>query len=387
MKEDLARRGHSLYFWLLWCLVLWGSAFLRFYAPDWDQGIAAHPDERFVLGVAQNTSPYANLCMVSPEFPYGHLPVTFLSLVIQLAPQADPLYVARILSGLSGILLVALAGRCGSGLSYSAMAGPLAAGLAAFCPFLIQQAHFYTVDPWAAVFGTLAVLLATRHRWFWSGLSAGLAVACKASAIWIGGFLCVSIAIAIPRCDWIRVGSLYASAFVAGILVGAPWLVLAPLQCWRGPFIQAQLASGRFVFPYTRQYTHTLPWIYPLLQMFLWGMGPTTTVAGAIGFLGTLVKWKNVSRARLLTVVPAALFFIVVAGLRVKYPRYLLPIYPLWIGSATKCFLDLSRILRQSTRRWVSIVILLTVTAIPCIMGIAQVAVYKGVHPWVEASR
>ena len=374
-------------FWILWCLILWTSTVLRFVYPDWDQGIAAHPDERFLLGVAHELPLYANPCEVSPDFPYGQLPVTLISLIVRLAPEADPLYSSRLFSGLGGVLLVVLTGHCGFRLSHSRPGGLLAAVLAAFCPFLIQQAHFYTVDPWAAIFGTLAVLLAMRKRWYLSGGFVGLAVACKASSVWFGVSLGVVMMIVMPTRTRIRSGSLLVSGLLSGLFVGSPWLVLAPLQCWRGPFVQAQLAAGRFTFPYTRQYAQTLPWIYPLVQMFLWGMGPAITMAGCLALGRSAIAAISRHKPYVGAVVPTLLFFIVTGGLSVKYPRYLLPIYPLWIGFATKGFLDIYRSLHGSIEGWGRAGLILVLILPTCILGIAQVSVYAGPHPWMQASR
>jgi hypothetical protein len=374
-------------FWIGWCLVLWTSTVLRLASPDWDQGVAAHPDERFLLGVAHDLSLYANPCEVSPDFPYGQLPVTLISFLVRLVPQADPLYSSRLLSGLGGVLLVALTGHCGFRLSRSRTGGLLAAVLAAFCPFLIQQGHFYTVDPWAAIFCTLAMLLAMKQRWYLSGGFVGLAVACKASSVWFGVSLGVVMMIVRPSRAWTRSGLRLVSGFLSGLFIGSPWLVLAPLQCWRGPFVQAQLASGRFTFPYTRQYAQTLPWIYPFVQMLLWGMGPVITLAGCLTLCRSFADaaWKR--RPYVFAVVPTVLFFVVTGGLYVKYPRYLLPIYPLWIGFAAKGCLDLFRVFYGARRWWGRVGLLLILTLPTCILGIAQASVYTGLHPWVQASR
>jgi hypothetical protein len=379
-------RRHTTYFWIGWCLILWVGAFLRLSHPDWDQGIAAHPDERFILGVAQDMPIYGNPCTVSPDFPYGHFPLSLLSLLVNSAPQADPLYAGRLISGLGGILLVALAGRCGSELSRAPSGGLIAAGLAAFCPLLIQHSHFYTVDPWAAIFGTLAVLSAARFRRFWSGLFVGLALACKASSAWIGVSVGIAIAISAPGQEWIHRGFIFVAGSMLGILLGSPWLLLTPLQCWRGPLVQAQLAAGRFIFPYTRQYVQTTPWVYPFIQMVVWAMGPLPTIIGAVTLVKSIAAWREGRKFKILTFAPV-LFYIAVASLYVKYPRYLLPIYPLWIGAAAKGLLDLCHTLSKRIGRRLCSVGLLVVISLTGIMGIAQASVYRSEHPWLQASR
>ncbi len=375
-----------MHFWVLWCLILLTAALLRLSYPDWDQGVAVHPDERFLLGVAYETPIYSNPCAASPEFPYGHLPVTFISLITKLAPH-DPLYSARLLSGVGGVFLVALTGCCGFRLSRSRAGGLLAGLLAAFCPFFIQQAHFYTVDPWAAIFGTLALLLAMREKWSWSGVFVGLSLACKASSVWIGVSIGVAMMVVTRPCQWMRNGLSFLSGVLAAVFVGSPWLILAPIQCWRGPLVQAQLAAGRFVFPYTQQYARTIPWVYPFTQMFLWSMGAPVTLAGIISLSRLIAAWRETRRPYLIALVAMVFFFVVTSGFYVKYPRYLLAIYPLWIGFAVKGLLDLHHALRSPLQRVGGLGVILTTILITCGLGLAQASVYRGIHPWVEASR
>ncbi len=278
----------ALYRWLWVCLLL-VSVGIRAVSPDWDSGIAAHPDERYLLGVAADAPLYGNICAVAPDFPYGHLPVTLARLLVLSAPRADPLYAARLLSALVGVILVALAGGCGRWLGGRGTA--LVSGtLTAFAPFLVQQAHFFTVDPFAAAFVSGAVLAGCRHRWRWSGALLGLAVACKVSVAVAALPLATAAYLAMSPSDagkggrWRRVGGLLGMTVVAFALA-SPWSLLAPAACWRGPIAQSLMASGRFDFPYTRQYNGTLPYVYPLVQMGLWGLGPTATIFGLLGLV------------------------------------------------------------------------------------------------------
>ncbi|HNT76784.1 MAG TPA: phospholipid carrier-dependent glycosyltransferase, partial [Anaerolineae bacterium] len=174
-------KTYSLRFW--WITLLLGATLLRLPFPDWDGGIAAHPDERFLLGVAQETPLWGDVCAASPDFAYGHLPVYVARLLVLTAPQADPLYAARLLSGLIGVALVALTGAFGRALG-GERAGLLAAAVLMFAPFPIQQARFYTVDPFGAALASGAILAAMRKRWSTAGALTGLALACKASLGW-----------------------------------------------------------------------------------------------------------------------------------------------------------------------------------------------------------
>lgn len=372
--------------WPLWTALLLLAALLYLPFPDWDGGIAAHPDERFLLGVAAATPLFANPCATFPGFPYGHLPVYVARLLVLTAPAVDPLYAARLLSGLVGVLLVAVTGALGRALG-GRWAGLAGAVIITFAPFLIQQARFYTVDPLGALFASLALLLVVRRRWLGAGALAGLAVASKVSLLWVGAPLIFALFVA--RSEGVILGKsalrLFAGA-AAAFTVTSPWALLDPVNCWRGPLIQTGMAAGRFIFPYTQQYAGTLPFVYPLVQMALWGVGPAALL-GLVGLIRALCCWRRLSPAVRVLLVWALLYLLAVGGLYAKFPRYLLPLYPTWAALAGLTLRAPHRSAqRRAVRRLVSLPIgaalLLTV-----LLGLAQFSLYFQPHPWIEASR
>lgn len=361
------------------------AAAARLVAPNWDAGIAAHPDERFLLGAAAATPLLGNPCRTTPDFPYGHLPVMIVRLIVLASGGADPLYAARLLSGLIGVLLVALSGACGRMLG-GWRAATFALWVTALSPGLIQQGHFYTVDPLGAVLAAGSVLAAARARWRWAGVLSGLAIACKASLATSAVALVVALWLAGRRAG-AGAGVRVLLGFVLPCFVAfasvSPWSVATPVACWRGPWMQAMLASGRWVFPYTQQYAGTWPWVYPLVQLALWGLGPVVAVLGAVGLA---MRVGPARRGRLAGARPdlvwGILFFGATAALRVKFPRYLLPLTPWWGAWA-------GRLLwggRRTWAPWVRTTLAMAGAASTALLGIAQVGVYTQIHPWVRAS-
>jgi len=414
----------------LWIILLLLATALRQPAPDWDApapdvrlAIAAHPDERFLLGVAQATPLWGDPCATSPDFPYGHLPVYVARLFVMTAPNTDPLFVTRLFSGLLGVLLVALTGAWGRALAgWRSPAGTwaalLAAALITFAPFPIQQARFYTVDVLGALLASGAVLAATRQRWTLAGALAGLAFACKASLAWCAvvvvmgyGLWVASTKLRVASFEFRvksnekrvtsnqqrvttnkrvppRLPSRESSRSVYRLLsiplafaLASPWALLRPAACWSGPAIQAMMASGRFDFPYTRQYASTLPFLYPLAQMALWGLGPATTLLGIIGVGWVLWHWRRGSFTLRLACVWTLVYFLMTAGLYVKFPRYLLPLYPVWAAWAA---LVCVKVLASPVARRIVGMALLVSTAL---LGWAQVSIYAEPHPWIAASQ
>lgn len=355
--------------WGAWIVLLLLASLARLPAADWDAGIAAHPDERFLLGVAQATPLWGDPCAASPDFPYGHLPVLLGRLLVLAAPSADPLFAARLLSALVGILLVAITGALGRELA-GTRGALVAAAVMALAPFLIQQARFFTVDPWGAAFASAALLVGMRRRWLAAGALAGGAVACKLSLAWVG--LPLLLAAFVGR-RWHGVGRLLAGGALAFALA-APWAILRPVACWRGPLAQAGLVAGRYVVPYTKQYAGTRPFSYPLAQMAGWGLGPAAVLAGGVALGFVVWHWRQLEQPARLLWGWTVLYFVVTAGLYVKFPRYLLPIYPAWAAWA-------AWLVRRSP--W-GRGLLVGLTAL---LGLAQLAIHGQPHPWEVASR
>ena len=365
---------------------------MRFLAPDWDGGIAAHPDERYLLGVGVDVPLGANVCLRAPDFPYGTLPVLLVQLLARCAPGQDPLYAARLASALAGVVAVVLAFGLGRELA-GARGGVLAAAVTTLSPFLIQQAHFYTVDPLGMALVSAAALAAVRRRWSLAGALTGLAVGCKLSLA-IAAIPLIAAAVlsrqrqSHPSARWLADGlgsspARMVSGAVASFLLVSPWSLLTPVACWRGPLIQSLMASGRYEVPYTLQYARTVPYLYPLAQMALWGTGIPATALGLWGLVHWLRAGRSLRRAlRSPAWGLAVIYLLVVGGLSVKFPRYMLPLYPVWAAWAAYTVMR-TPIFGRGSR---SVLTCVTVAAVGAI-GFAQVGIYSQPHPWVVASQ
>jgi hypothetical protein len=71
----------------------------------------------------------------------------------------------------------------------------------------------------------------------------------------------------------------------------------------RGILEEAATQSGQGDLPYTRQYIGTVPVLYQLEQLVLWGMGVIPGLVAVIGFAVALVRspWKRPAEAVLLS--------------------------------------------------------------------------------------
>jgi 4-amino-4-deoxy-L-arabinose transferase-like glycosyltransferase len=106
---------------------------------------------------------------------------------------------------------------------------------------------------------------------------------------------------------------------------------------------QTNMVRGYWRPPYTIQYEHTLPYLYHLKQMLLYTMGWPLFVISAVGVavafvrvilesLDKILRREFLSRPISSEVIPLifmVVFFAATGYFQVKFPRYLMPLYPL----------------------------------------------------------
>ncbi|MEE8389353.1 MAG: glycosyltransferase family 39 protein, partial [Anaerolineae bacterium] len=355
-----------------------------------------HPDERYVVGVAESLRwpDRLNPFDVAPDFAYGHLPLYLLALTGKLAHGVDPLLVGRVLAALFDLGTVVMTFALGRQI-YGENIGLLAAAFVAVMVLHVQQAHFTTADAPLAFFvlGSLlfAVRLAERGRpldaWL-AGVWAGLAMGTKSSAallvLPLGAALLSGPAPAWKSRRWaLRRGLECGAAALATFALTNPFALLEFSTFWRNVEEQSSIVWGVLDVPYTRQFHGTWPYLYPIVQQLRWGMG---WPLGLLAFGGlAYAVWRAVRESPrqaewvlLAWVVPGFAF---VGALYVKFPRYLLPLTPL-LALYAACLLAT---LHQHSRRLASFLtyISLIYTFFHCL---AFVSLYRSPHPWQVAS-
>ena len=414
-------------------LILLAALALRLYGIDWDDGHLFHADERDLLVRvdALELPPASDLGVLldaekSPWNPrwfnYGSFPLYLLKGVqLGLVPMVDlDLFDLRLagravsaLADAATVLVVYLLSlRLSSGQADRRVA-LLAAALTALAVLHIQLSHFYAVDTLL----TLLVLLSLyclvrvvqgggRRWWVLAGLSVGLAVATKASA----APLLAPLALAVPLAAWRHVASEtgqrwetfrtalgnpvrgLALALVVGLLtllVVQPYAFLDWSRFGADFIEQREMVQRIRDYPFTRQYADTLPYLYQIQQLSLFGLGlPVGLMAwgGLLFALGRGVLHRPVVELLLLAWV--APYLLIVGAFPVKFLRYLLPVTPLLLLFGAQMLvaaLDWAKEHRQALALWVRAGILVVIAS-AVLYALAYSSIYSRPHPAVRAA-
>ena len=348
-------------------LALLGFA-LRLYGLNWDQGNSFQPDERQILfhvttlawpvSLAQFLNPAQS--PLNPHFfAYGSFPLYLLALLGSLLSHISPALrsftgltlVGRALSAafdsgtiaLTGWLALLLVRDDTPGRPHAWSVALLAAALVAFTPFQLQLAHFYAVDTLLLFFVMLTIVacvaLVTAERpllWsFIAGTGYGLALATKFSAAPLAVPLLIAIMLRWRRERDIlsALNELLSAALICMVafVVTQPYAILDWQEYSEQILEQGALARGVLDVPYTRQFAGTIPVVYELRNMVVWGMGVTLGLAACVALLWFLWRfWRRAIPASWLVIFSWILVYgAITCSFYVKYMRYMLPLYPL----------------------------------------------------------
>ncbi|MGH9317719.1 MAG: glycosyltransferase family 39 protein [Thermoanaerobaculia bacterium] len=320
---------------------------VRLFRLDWDQHHFFHPDER-AIGFAIDRLSFSPPQLNPHFFAYGSLPLYVIKGVTSLLGNFHAslrgfdasILTGRALSALWGAATAVLIAALGARL-FGRRVGLLAGFLLAATVLHVQNSHFATSDIPLAFWVLLTLNFLVRvlesgnlRHYVGAGLSAGLAIATKFSA------LPLLLPIGITVIDRFRVegkrlrpllsGACAGFALLVAFFIGQPYAVL-DFRAFRNDILeQSRMVRHAGLFPYTNQYVGVPKYLYDLEEMVLWGMGPPLGLAAVAGTIACCLR--TVRRRRIAEVVLLAWvlpFFLITGSFDVKFPRYLLPIYPL----------------------------------------------------------
>jgi YYY domain-containing protein len=389
---------HSTRFrWLLGALFV-ASLAVRLFGLDFDQSHWFHPDERRIAEAVLQLS-FRPLQLNPHFFAYGSFPLyvtkvaasTFSAVAPGSTAYESTILAGRALSALWGaatVVLLALLGRRLYGEGVGLLAGLLLAGTVLH----VQNSHFATNDV-ALTFLVLAALAFTvgtvehgRPRDFAaSGMAIGLALATKFSALPLVLPLGVAALIRWRRERQLRrpmIGlGLAAGCCLAAFAAAQPYALLDARAFLHDILEQGRMVRNAGLVPYTTQYVGVPKLLYDLREMALWGMGPLLGLAALVGTVRRVrTKLGRIPATDWILLAWVVPTFALIVSFDVKFPRYLLPIYPvvvLWGAAWLHVWAERSRV-----GRWARA----TVVAGTALYLLAFLSIYTRPHASVSAS-
>lgn len=392
---------------ILFAAIFTIAAAFRFVGLHWDANAHLHPDERFLTMVTTDISWPKTITeffstQTSPANPhnaghsfyvYGTYPVHFTKFIAGLlnrdAYDGIPT-VGRSMSGIADLLTMIFvflitkelmkhqASRFGAS-PYIAMA------IYGAMVLPIQLSHFYTVDPYATLFCTIALYLLFRNRiGLPLGIAVGLAISAKISSILLLPIIGLAIIKAWPWSSkglalkhaasivWFTIALLITIRVFYPYLFDGWMLNQQVLDNWK----QLKAFDGSDTsFPPALQWIG-VPFWKPTVDMILHGLGLPLGILALVSILhqGLRIRNQKENRATLIL-----LWILIVAGYQslqfAKAMRYFYPIYPALAVLTTQL---LSRI---QNRYLVTLLL-----SISLIWPIAFVSIYTRPHTRVAAS-
>jgi YYY domain-containing protein len=348
------------------------------YGPGAAQGTNFHPDERQILyqvvklsrptGWAQFLD-QAHSPLNPHFFAYGTFPLYLLASIGNLLSHLWPTLAdfahltltGRVVNALfdtatvlltAWLALLLMSTRQARGAANSSSAGQVSAGrswsvalLAAACvaftPFEVQQAHFSTVDTILLFFVMLTLLACVKliHtdrpiRWsLVAGLGFGLGLATKTSAAPLLLPLLVALGLRLyhRRDIWeFAIPLVYTVCItLLAFIVAMPYALLDFSEFSQQVAYQGDLARGMIDLPYVRQFAGTLPVVYELQNLVVWGLG---LMLGLVSLAGLAWICWRLWRREMASWLVLLSWVLVYGGINctffTKYMRYLLPVYP-----------------------------------------------------------
>src|SRR3989304_4128646 len=276
-------------------IILVLALILRSFGINWDQGYHLHPDERMLIMVAERIDFFKNL---DPGFfNYGTLPIYLLKAVSQLFRKDNyegMLQVGRCLSIFFDLVTVLFVWKTAKLLFKEEKIALFSSLLYTLSFFPIQNSHFFVVDVPLTTFTTILVYLLvgflktpSLKKIIPIGIIFAAMMATKVTAIIFLPLLVVTIAL--KTIKKFKQSLIYFSilfmVFFVSHYIFMPYAYIANERFIADTTEQIKMNSNPYVFPYTLQYVDTLPYLYHLKNIFLWGLGPVISLLSLLGIM------------------------------------------------------------------------------------------------------
>jgi len=331
-----------IFLFSLGIIILLG-AFFRFYNLNWDQGYFFHPDERNIANAVSRIRFFSQL---NPQFfAYGSLPIYLYrftgDFLVALTKNQNWVLewpkinligrsFSALFSTISLIFVFLLSKRL-----FNKKIAFLAVFFTAFCPSLIQMAHFSVTESmlvfWVLLITILSFKIAdkgTIKNYSLLGIVCGLSLATKTAAI---SFLIIPVAthlfFYLKNIKAYLKGLLsFGLAFLTFTIL-SPYAFLAKEKFLESMRYESGVVLGKLKVVYVLQFEKTLPYLFQLKNL-LWQMGPVALLAifGVIILLVFALK-KRCKKILVFLSFPIV-YFLYIGSWYTKFIRYMVPLLP-----------------------------------------------------------
>ncbi len=345
-----------LVFIILFTLV--SALSLRIFGIDWDNGGLFHPDERAIIthvtdclgwyktGIcADQLAPATLQNLFNTEysplnpgwFNYGTLPLYLLKLVEILtdAGYHELRISGRLISAMADTITIFVVYLISRRL-FSARVGLIAMAFGTFAVLHIQISHFLAVDSLLTMFVVCCVYFSVLHvqrssvrSGHFAAVMFGLALATKFAALPLGIVLLVSHAIIWfnaekHKKETIKFAVFSLCASIIAFVLAQPYAILDYSTFISDISYQSMMVRRTIDLPFTRQYIDTLPYLYQIVQVSSWGVGPVLGILLWVGFVLAVIRTLKLRRKGELVVVAWVVpYFLITGGFEVKFIRYM----------------------------------------------------------------
>ena len=365
---------------LLFILLLFLLIYTRLINLDWGLPYPMHPDERNMAHALSqlNCSEFQifNLkqlksCFNPEFFAYGQFPLYlgffllkiyyFLIGNLKNIFFTDAVIILRAISGLASVinavvllfifrLLIQTKSSKNKKINIFDFKLLLAFLIIIFSPFFIQFSHFGTTESLLMLFYSIIVYLSILliknkkveiKQIIYLGFFSGLAISTKTTGIF---FISVPIV-----CLFLKIGNnkhyfkhiLYILFFLAitafSMIIFSPHNIISQSDFLSSMRYESDVAFGRYVAFYTRQFKYSIPTIFQLRYIFPYALGLPLYISSLLGFLFLTWKKKEINLLRFAFLV----YFIPQSFLFAKWIRFITPIFPIALLFSILFFLKL----------------------------------------------
>ncbi len=311
--------------------------YTRFVNLGWGLPYPMHPDERNMANAVQQLHCEFSIikeCFNPHFFAYGQFPL-YLGYIGAWIMKVEAVLSLRVISAIASVVTVLILYKIILLLppkkvrSYKLHVASFL--VIVFSPVLIQFAHFGTTESLLILLYSLVVyysLLFIQKKildikyLILTSIFVGLALATKVSSL-----LYLAVPLWYVGKKSLRRGLIFIFLTTCIFILFSPHNIISFNEFINSLKYESDVAVGRLLVFYTRQFSDTVPILFQLTKIFPYALGWPLFLLGGLGFLGVSWKKKEYNLLRFAFIV----VFLPNAFMFAKWTRFMAPTFPMLI--------------------------------------------------------